>query len=380
VADAPPPVPARRRPAGLSVRAQLTLSYAAFVVIVGVAFFFVGFLLLRFVPDGNLLTGTGGFVPTRSDLLDVFVKYAVLALVLLAIIGLGGGWLLAGRMLGPLGRITATARLARDGRLDQRIRMPGRQNELAELADAFDDMLDRVQLSVEEHRRFAANASHELRTPHAVIRTMLEVARADPEGRDVDVLLGRIDQMNERSIVLTEALLTLADADHDTARLTTLDLVPVTSAVIDENTETADQAGVRISTQLAPGIVRGDETLLRQLISNLVQNAIVHNRADGTVQVSTARAPHGGMVLEVTNTGAPLDEEALATFTEPFTRGAGRTRRRGERHVGSGLGLAIVASVARVHGATLDLTPRDGGGLRARVTFPAAGVAAGRLE
>jgi two-component system sensor histidine kinase VanS len=180
--------------------------------------------------------------------------------------------------------------------------------------------------------------------------------------------------------VLTEALLTLADADHDTARLTTLDLVPVTSAVIDENTETADQAGVRISTQLAPGIVRGDETLLRQLISNLVQNAIVHNRADGTVQVSTARAPHGGMVLEVTNTGAPLDEEALATFTEPFTRGAGRTRRRGERHVGSGLGLAIVASVARVHGATLDLTPRDGGGLRARVTFPAAGVAAGRLE
>jgi two-component system sensor histidine kinase VanS len=370
-----PDHPSRRLP-GLSVRAQLTLSYAAFVVVVGAAFVVVGFLLLRFIPDGNLLTGDGGFVPTRSDLMAVYVRYAVLALALLTAIGLGGGWLLAGRMLGPLGRITAAARLTRDGRLDQRIRLPGRQNELAELADAFDEMLDRVQLSVEEHRRFAANASHELRTPHAVIRTMLEVARADPEGRNVDVLLGRIDQMNERSIVLTEALLTLADADHDTTRLTVLDLARVASAVVDENAETADQAGVQISAQLAPGTVRGDETLLRQLVANLVQNAIVHNRADGTVQVSTTWAPHGGMVLEVTNTGAPLDQAALATFTEPFTRGAGRTRRRGERHVGSGLGLAIVASIARVHGADLTLTPRDGGGLRARVTFPAAGSSA----
>jgi two-component system sensor histidine kinase VanS len=313
----------------------------------------------------------GGFLPTRSDLYEVFVRYVSLALLVLTVLGLGGGWIVAGRMLTPLTRITEAARLARDGSLDHRIRMPGRQNELAELADMFDEMLGRVQLSVDEQRRFAANASHELRTPHAVIRTMLEVARADPGGRDVETLLSRIDEMNERSIVLTEALLTLADADHHQGGLTVVDLAPVVSAVADELHGTAEFAGVSMSTQLAPGTVRGDLTLLRQLVTNLVQNAIVHNQPGGSVQVTTAETPVGGMLLEVSNTGGHIDDAALATFTEPFTKGAGRIR-RADGHVGSGLGLAIVGSIARVHGADLTLTPREGGGLRARVAFPEA--------
>ena len=360
----------RTRPRGLSVRMQLTLSYAAFIVVVGIAFFGVGFLLLRFVPDEALVTVDGtGFAPTRSDLLEVFVRYALLALVLLAALGLGGGWFVAGRMLTPLTRITEVARLARDGSLDQRIQMPGRQNELAELADTFDEMLGRVGLAVDEQRRFAANASHELRTPHAVIRTMLEVARADPDGRDVDVLLSRIDEMNERSIVLTEALLTLADADNHSADLTDLELAPLVSASVDELGETASRAGVHVEMRLAPAAVRGDETLLRQLISNLVQNAIVHNKAGGRVDVSTTSTPNGDVVLEVGNTGDRVDEAALATYTEPFTRGGGRTRRADTQHVGSGLGLAIVASIVRAHGATLELAPRYDGGLIARVIF-----------
>ena len=360
----------RARPRGLSVRMQLTLSYAAFIVVVGVAFFGVGFLLLRFVPDESLMTVDGaGFAPTRSDLLEVFVRYALLALVVLAALGLGGGWFVAGRMLTPLTRITEVARLARVGSLDQRIRMPGRQNELAELADTFDEMLGRISLSVDEQRRFAANASHELRTPHAVIRTMLEVARADPDGRDIDVLLGRIDEMNERSIVLTEALLTLADADNHGSDFTDLDLAPLVEASVDELGATAARCGVRVETRLAPATVRGDETLLRQLVGNLVQNAIVHNNAGGRVDVSTTSTPNGDVVLEVGNTGDRVDEAALATYTEPFTRGGGRTRRTDTQHVGSGLGLAIVASIVRVHAATLELVPRDDGGLIARATF-----------
>jgi two-component system sensor histidine kinase VanS len=357
------------RPRGLSVRMQLTLSYAAFIVVVAIAFFVVGFLLLRFVPDGNLTALDGGFVPARIDLLRVFVRYALLAILLLAVLGLGGGWLLAGRMLRPLTRITEAARLVRDGSLDQRILMPGRRTELAELADTFDEMLARVQLSIDEQRRFAANASHELRTPHAVIRTMLEVARADPEGRDVDRLLERIDEMNERSIVLTEALLALADADNHDGMLTVVDLAQSVTAVVGEFADSAERARVLVFAHPTEAPVTGDAILLRQLVTNLVQNAIVHNHADGTVEVSTTRGAHGGSILQVSNTGTPLDERALATFTEPFVRGAGRSR-RADGHAGSGLGLAIVASIVSLHGATLELMPRHGGGLDVSVAFP----------
>jgi two-component system sensor histidine kinase VanS len=375
VSDAAPAQPyPLRRPSGLSVRARLTVSYAAFIVVVGIAFVVVGFLLLRFVPDGNSVSAGGGYVPNRSDLLTVFVNYTSWALLLLAAVGLGGGWIVAGRMLRPLTRITAAARLARDGSLDHRIHLPGRQNELAELADTFDDMLGRVQLSVDEQRRFAANASHELRTPHAVIRTMLEVAQLDPEGRNVDVLLSRITEMNERSIVLTEALLSLADADRHQDPLIVVDLGSLSSAVVDELAEIAAQANVRIDAQIVAVKVRGDSTLLRQLVANLVQNAVVHNHANGSVHVSTGLTPDGAIVLEVDNTGEPLDEATLATLTEPFARGAARTRRANGHHVGSGLGLAIVASIARVHSATLVLSPRPGGGLHARVLFPPTSI------
>jgi two-component system sensor histidine kinase VanS len=366
----PPPAEVRARRPGLPIRVRLTLSYAVFVVVVGVTFVVVGYLLLRFVPEGNLVDLDGGIAPNRSALLDVFVKYTSWALLLLAALGLGGGWILAGHMLRPLTRITDAARLARDGSLEHRIRLAGRQDEFADLADTVDEMLARLQLAFEEHRRFAANASHELRTPHAVIRTMLEVDRSGPRERDVDLLLSRIDEMNERSIVLTEALLSLSDAEHHQERLAELALAPVASAVVDELADTAARARVGLSARLEEGAVIGDPELLRQLVANLVQNAIVHNHADGWVRVSATTDGGGAMVLEVENTGERIDEATLATFTEPFTRGAGRTRRADARHVGSGLGLAIVASIARVHGATLGLSPREGGGLRVRVAFP----------
>ncbi|TQJ30003.1 HAMP domain-containing sensor histidine kinase [Microbacterium sp. SLBN-146] len=350
---------------------QLTLSYAALLVLAGVALFAVGFLILRFVPEGNLVVVGGGFAPGRDDLIDVFVPYSLFALLGLAVVGLGGGWLLAGRMLRPLMRITDAARQARDGSLSHRIDLPGRQNELAELADTFDDMLGQVQRSVEEQRRFAANASHELRTPLAVMRTMLEVAGADPAGRDTDALLERLAETNERSVALTEALLTLAEVEHRDHPRVEVDIDAVVEEVVEEMKDASSHSGIRIETDLAAGTVMAAPMLLRQLVTNLVQNAIAYNHPGGVVRVATRRAADG-TTLEISNTGDVLDQTLVDTFMEPFVRGEGRTRRSAERPAGSGLGLAIVSSIVAAHGWGSTVTAREGGGLSVRVSLVAA--------
>ncbi|MCI4659491.1 sensor histidine kinase [Cryobacterium zhongshanensis] len=348
---------------------QLTLSYAALLLLVGLALFVVAFLILRFIPEGNLIVVGGAFAPGRDDLIEVFVRYSLLALLALAAVGLGGGWVLAGRLLRPLIRITDAARRARDGSLTHRIGMPGRHNELAELADTFDDMLEQVQRSVEEQRRFAANASHELRTPHAIVRTMLEVARADPQGRDIEELLRRIDATNERSIVLIEAMLDLAEVDHRERPSTVIDIDRLVVHAVAEAGQVARDAQVAIETNLGAGAIAGDSTLLRQLIGNLLQNALAYNHPQGKVWISTTHGS-GGVLLTVANTGEVLAQTIVDTLVEPFVRGHGRTRRPGGGQGGSGLGLALVSSIARAHSASVTLTARSEGGLTVQVLLP----------
>lgn len=367
------------------MRIKLTLSYAGMVMIVGVAMFGVGLLLLRYVPTQNFWPGPDfgirtdrlPYSPSRSDLQEVFTKYAWWSLAGLAIIGIGGGWFLAGRMLRPLERVAEATRRVRDGSFDYRIALPGRRDEITDLADAFDDMVARVQRTIDEQRRFAANASHELRTPLASIRTMVEVARADPEGRDVDELLQRIEDMNERSIALTEALLALSRieraADLGTLEMQDVDLADAANDVIDLVRAEALAAGVRIDTDLAAAPAQGDPTLFTQLTMNLVRNAVLHNADDGFLFISTAIVA-GEATLTVTNSGPELAPVVVATLTEPFVRGEGRTRRNAG---GAGLGLAIVASIVRAHGGRLELNARNGGGLRVRVGLPAAAEMAG---
>ncbi|QEW02885.1 sensor histidine kinase [Microbacterium lushaniae] len=357
------------RPAGLSVRVKLTLSYAGFLLIAGVALFAVGFLLLRFVPDANIQDLGGLFVPNRSDLMEVFVRYAWWALIALLLFGLVGGWILAGFVLRPLGRITDVARRARDGSLGARIRLPGRRDELTDLADAFDALLDRVQHTIDEERRFAANASHELRTPHTIVRTLVEVAQADPAGRDVDRLLTRIGETNDRAIATTEALLSLARAGRgDALERERLDLAPIAAGAVTDAASDAEAADVRVDTDLSPAPVIGHPTLLARLAGNLVHNAVIHNHRGGRVRVTTTDLP-GGASLEVVNTGAVIDSATAATLTEPFVRGAGRTRGP-DAAQGSGLGLALVAAIVRAHHGTLEVTARGEGGLHVRVTLP----------
>ena len=367
-----PMVPATEaaRPQGLSVRVKLTLSYAGLVLVAGVAMFAVGILLLRFVPDGSLFVDGGGWAPNRSNLLEVFVRYALWATAALGALGLIGGWLLAGFVLRPLDRITDVARRVRDGSLDQRIALPGPRDELTELADTFDAMLARVQHTLDQERRFAANASHELRTPHTIIRTMVEVAQRDPD-RDVDSLLARIAETNDRAIALTASLLVLARVGRGGAiERRAVDLAALVAGVVAEERTDASARGIRLHVSTMPGVVAGDATLVERLVANLVHNAVVHGDEGGSVWITTYARP-GSVELRVENTGPLLDGDAVATLTEPFVRDAGRVRPT-DGPTGSGLGLAIVSAIVEAHDGSLDIAPRDGGGLVVRVTLPSA--------
>src|SRR6266487_1995483 len=172
----------------------------------------VWLFLLRYVPDGTINVIGRFFVPNRSDLLNAFAPRAAEVMAFLLVFGLLGGWFLAGRMLAPLSRITDATRMAANGSLSHRIRLPGGSDECRELADAFDSMLARLEAHVAEQQRFAANASHELRTPLAITQTLLDVARNDPN-RDTGKLVDRLHAVNTRAIDLTEALLLLSRAD-----------------------------------------------------------------------------------------------------------------------------------------------------------------------
>ncbi|MFI2363754.1 sensor histidine kinase [Promicromonospora sp. NPDC019610] len=359
-----------QRRAGLSVRLRLTLSYAGFLVLAGTALFAALLLVLRYVPDENLtVQDGGGFAPSRSDLLDVAVPLSAAAVGFLALVGLVGGWILAGRMLRPLDRISEAAALAADGALDHRIALEGPDDELRRLADTFDMMLARLERSFEEQRRFTANASHELRTPNTVVKALLEVAQADPAGRDVDRLLSRLHETNERSIVMVESLLQLARLDHDSLRAEPVDLADVVREAVRESPDLDLPAPPELILTLDAAPVHGNRVLLGQLAANLLGNAVRHNLpAGGQVRVGTRLDGRRRPTLVVENTGAPLDPAVVATLAEPFVRADARTRRP-DRLAGSGLGLSIVASIARAHGAELALAPRPGGGLTATVTF-----------
>src|SRR5205814_2009215 len=267
-------------------------------MLAGVVLLAVGYLSLsRGVHPGVIF-----MVRSHTDLLRDFAPTAAIVLAFLLVFGLLGGWLLAGRMLAPLTRITDATRMAASGSLSHRIELEGRQDEFRELADSFDAMLARLEAHVAEQQRFAANASHELRTPLAITQTLLDAARNDPN-RDSGELDERLRAVNTRAIDLTEALLVLSRADQRSFTREHVDL----SLIAEEATETllplAEKRGLTVETSgdLTPTI--GSRPLLLQLTTNLVHNAIVHNVPEqGTVRVTTSAHPKSA-VLTVENPG-----------------------------------------------------------------------------
>jgi len=357
------------RAPGLSVRLKLTLSYAGFVMLAGVILLVAGWVFLSRQNHIGLI-----LVPDyRYAVVREFAPTAAIALAFLLVFGFVGGWILAGRMLAPLGRITDATRIAANGSLSHRIRLPGRSDEFRELADAFDAMLARLEAHIAEQQRFAANASHELRTPLAITQTLLDVARND-RNRDIGGLVDRLHAVNTRAIDLTEALLVLSRADQRSFTREHVDL----SLIAEEATETllplAEKRGISIQTSVDMTSTTGSPALLLQMTANLVHNAIAHNLPNrGTVWITTGTHLKR-VVLTVENTGEKLTPQLVSTLGEPFRRGTDRLR---TDHAGVGLGLAIVKSITQAHDGTLTLTPRATGGLCVTVQLPATPPHAG---
>src|SRR5690349_3668720 len=276
------------RAPGLSVRLKLTLSYAGFLMLAGALLLVAGyFSLSRGAHPGVIF-----LVRSHGDLLRDFAPIAAIVMAFLLVFGLLGGWLLAGRMLAPLTRITDATRVAANGSLSHRIELKGRQDEFRELADSFDAMLSRLEAHVAEQQRFAANASHELRTPLAITQTLLDVARQEPNGHGA--LIDRLLDVNTRAIDLTGALLLLSRADQRSFAREPVDL----SLLAEEAAETllplAEQRGLTIETSGDPALTSGSYPLLLQMTTNLVHNAIVHNLSEqGSVWVATSVQPEG---------------------------------------------------------------------------------------
>lgn len=304
----------------------------------------------------------------RQNALDNLLSRSLLALLGLAVIAFAFGYAMAGRVLSPLGRITRTARAVAGSDLSRRIELDGPDDELKELADTFDDMLERLQRAFTAQQRFVGNASHELRTPLAINRTLLEVHLSDPGAPTELQQLGKtLLATNERSEQLVEGLLLLARSDNQVVERGPVDLAEVAEQAIDQVRGEAAGKGVSFRGEQKPAVVQGNGVLLERIALNLVQNAVRYNVAeDGWVEVTTD-VQHGQAVLVVANTGPVVPAYEIDNLFEPFRRL--RTERTGSDK-GVGLGLSIVRSVARAHGGHIYAQPREGGGLVMRVTLP----------
>ncbi|GGM99778.1 sensor histidine kinase [Streptomyces fuscichromogenes] len=388
-----------------TIRIRLTLLYGGMFLIAGILLLSIIYLLaaqaistgnqplFKIVKFDNLqvssdncpainMAGTANTVPLqefnnaiaqcvdhqRQAALDNLLSRSLLALLGLAVIAFAFGYAMAGRVLSPLGRITRTARAVAGSDLSRRIELDGPDDELKELADTFDDMLERLQRAFTAQQRFVGNASHELRTPLAINRTLLEVHLSDP-GAPVELQqLGKtLLATNERSEQLVEGLLLLARSDNQIVERKPVDLAEVASQAVDQVHAEAEAKGVTIRGVRKPAVVQGNGVLLERIALNLVQNAVRYNvPEEGWVEVNT-EIQHGQAVLYVANTGPVVPAYEIDNLFEPFRRL--RTERTGSDK-GVGLGLSIVRSVARAHGGHIAAQPREGGGLVMRVTLP----------
>lgn len=378
------------RLASRTVRLRLTLLYSGLLFVSGLALLATMYLLFRSSTGVDLIVPNGpDATPDAVRRVEQMYAAAVqhhthglhqgliqsgIALAIVTAVSIALGWLVAGRVLRPLRTMTATTRQISEHNLNERLALSGPRDELKDLADTVDGLLARLETHVAEQQRFAANASHELRTPLAITQTLLDVARNDPDHNNGE-LVDRLHHLNTRAIDLTEALLLLSRAGQKSFTPEYLDL----SLIAEEATETflplAEKHGITLDTSGEMTPTLGSETLLLQLTTNLIHNAIIHNLPQhGAVWVRTSLHPKY-VELTVENTGENLAPQLVSTLTEPFQRGTQRTR---TDHAGVGLGLAIVRRIAQAHDGTLTLTPRAAGGLRVTVQLPPAPSHAGR--
>jgi signal transduction histidine kinase len=310
----------------------------------------------------------------RDRALNSMLTQGGIALAMVGAVAVGFGWLLAGRALRPLHRITEAAQRigGADGAgrgLHERIALDGPRDEVKNLADTFDGMLERLDRSFEGQRRFVASASHEMRTPLAINRALIEVAITRPAtSADAQELGGALLEVNARHERLVDNLLTLADSENEVVQRHPVDLGEIAGSVLATAAGAAKLAGVEIrEPRLDPAPTTGDAILIERLAHNLVDNAVRHNLpADGWVSLRTWSAG-GQVMLAVSNTGPAIQRYEVETLFQPFRRGNGL---RGSADRGFGLGLSIVRAIAGSHRGTVTAQPHEGGGLVVTVSLP----------
>jgi len=302
--------------------------------------------------------------------LSHLLEYSLVTLAVVMAVAAVLGWVFSGRALRPVRQVTAAARAASEHNLSARVALGGPHDELGELAETFDEMLDRLQAAFEVQRRFIANASHELRTPLAVIGTTVDVVAGNPDSTpgDLRAMAAEVRAAADHAEHLVGALLILARNEHGLSVHEEVDLATVAEDVLDS----AGLGDRQVHVGLEPAVISGDPVLAERLVANLVDNAARYNVPAGDIWLST-RTAEGSSELTVANTGpvvSPADTERLF---QPFQRLNDRTS-----HDGVGLGLAIVASIATVHGGTATAHPRDGGGLSVTIVIPSASLSSQR--
>lgn len=382
---------ASARPIRLSARTRLSLLYssmltAAMAIVLGLVYVF-----MRYVPTYALAaapaatprvigrahpeaagigstatTATPALTLTSSDqVLQTLLVVCAVALGVLAASGTILGWVIAGRALRPIAAINQAVRAASAGSLSHRIASRGPRDEFTELSRNVDEMLSSLQREFEARERFAANASHELKTPLATVKTLVHVTLSRPR-LTLDQAIRALEEVqttNERNIRTVGALLELATVAASPAQ-EQVDLAELVTTAWEGLARTAVPADIRLQARLDAAWATGDADLLLRLIANVLDNALRYNQPGGWIAVTTGAAD-GDALLTVENTGPVVTAEMAGRLTEPFVRGAGRTGPSGH-----GLGLALVASIVRSHGGTLEIEPRAAGGLRVSVRLP----------
>ncbi|WP_406527232.1 sensor histidine kinase [Streptomyces sp. I8-5] len=348
-----------------SERARLTALYGGLLVLAGALLVGLVYLLVSEGLYASVLTAVAQRVSTAAGdaALNQLLTISGVSLAAYSALSVGLAWWMAGRVLRPVGVITARARRLSGSNLHERLALKAPPGELKELADTFDGMLDRIEELVAARQRFAANAAHELRTPLAVQRAAAEIGLADdPPPEKVAWIRNKLIDIAAGSEQLIEGLLLLAVCDEGLRRRERVGLDATAATATEALEAEAKERSITIEAEARPVSVEGDPVLLDHLVHNLVANALRHNHPGGTVRV---RVGPGG--LEVANTGPVVEAATVPLLFEPFRRAQARRHAPGE---GAGLGLSIVASITRAHGGEASATANPGGGLTVRVVLP----------
>ncbi|MFQ5424503.1 MAG: sensor histidine kinase [Phycisphaerae bacterium] len=329
-------------------------------------------------PDGRTYIAQAGYLLDRMSMsLARFRRICIVALLLVVLLAVIGGRIIANRSLRPIQAMIAKATHITVKKLNERLPSRGTGDELDQLASTLNDMLAHIQRHVARLKQFTADAAHELRSPLAALRGNAEVALSHPRSESElrHVLEDSIEHY-DRLARMTDDLLLLAraDAGHDILRREAVRLDRVVHDVVDLYTPLARDRGIELESAVTDEIrLHGDGPRLRQLVGNLVDNAVKYTESPGRVSVSTSLID-GAAHLTIADTGVGIPPDHLPHIFDRFYRiDAARSARRGN---GVGLGLSICRTIAEAHGGRLDLTSTPGTGTAVHLTLPLCPITA----